>query len=59
MSTMSDFLDEAEVELLQAERAGLKIQLDAVASRIDEIDCALHVSGEARLRANREAAGHA
>jgi hypothetical protein len=51
----TDILDEAEVYRLHAERATLQVQLDAVAARIGEIDRALVVSGEARLRARREA----
>jgi len=53
MSEMSLILDEAEVERLIAERANLAFQRNAVAARIDEIDRALHASGEARLRASQ------
>ena len=55
VSTMSDILDEAEVERLLAERESLRIQRDAVAARMDEIDRALFTSGEARLRERRKA----
>ena len=55
MSEMSLILDEAEVERLLAERESLRVQRDAVAARMDEIDRALFTSGEARLRERRKA----
>ena len=56
MSELADILDEAEVDRLFAEREQLRLQRDAVSARIDEIDRALHVSGEARLRVTQEGA---
>ena len=53
MSELADILDEAEVERLIAERESLRVQRDAVAARMDEIDHALVASGEARLRERR------
>ena len=50
MSTMSDILDEAEVERLIADRANLIFQRNAVQARIDEIDRHLAALREAALR---------
>ena len=53
MSEVGDILADAEVERLIAERANLIFQRNAVQARINEIDGALHASGEALLRASR------
>jgi hypothetical protein len=51
---MNDILSDEEVESLWAERNRLQIQRDFAIKRIHDIDRMIHLSGEARLRRNRE-----